>query len=54
MKKRIRNKIKDFMWVGENKKAHVRWEMMKKYPNEGGTGIKYPISILDAAKINML
>ena len=54
MKIRIRKKIKDFMWGGENKKACVRWEIMTKHPNEGGTGIRDPITILDAAKINML
>ena len=42
------------MWGGENKKARVRWEIMTKHLNEEGTGIKYPITILDAAKINML
>ena len=41
------------MWGGENKKARVRWQIMTKHPNEGGTGIKDPIAILDAAKINM-
>ena len=54
MKNRIRKKIKDFMWGGENKKAPVRWETMSKHPKEGGTVIKYPITILDAAKTNML
>ena len=54
MKNRIRKKIKDFMWGGENKNTRVRWEILTKHPNEGGTGIKYPITILDAAKINML
>ena len=54
MKNIIRKKIKDFMCGGENKKARVRWEIMTKNPNEGGTGIKDPITILDEAKINML
>ena len=42
------------MWGVENKKACVRWEIMTKHPNKGGTGIKDLIAILDAAKINML
>ena len=42
------------MWGGDNKKARVRWEIMTKHPNEGGTGIKDPIAIPDAAKIDML
>ena len=42
------------MWGGENKKARVCWEIMTKYPNEGGTGIKDPTNMLDVAKINML
>ena len=42
------------MWGGENKKSRVRWEIMTIHPNEEGTGIKDPIAILYAAKINML
>ena len=42
IKNRIRKKIKDFMWGGENKKARVRWEIMTKHPNKGGTDIKRP------------
>ena len=54
MKNRIRKKIKDFMWGGKNKKARVRWEIMTKHLHKGGTVIQDPITILDAAKINML
>ena len=54
MKNRIRKKIKDFMWEGNYKKAPVRWEIMTRNPNEGGTGIKDPIAIIDAANIIML
>ena len=54
MKNRIRKKIKDFTWGGKKKKARVRWEIMIKYPNAGVKGIEDPISILYAAKTNML
>ena len=42
------------MWGGEDKKARARWEIMTKHPNKRETGIKDPIAILDAAKIDML
>ena len=43
MSKRCRQKIKEFMWGGENKKARVIWEIMLKHPKVRGTGIRDPI-----------
>ena len=37
MKENVRSKIKEFMWGGANKKARVRWDIMIKHPDDGGT-----------------
>ena len=51
---RIRKKIKEFVWGGENKKARVLWEIMLKHPKEGGTGIRDPIIAIEARRIGLL
>ena len=50
----IREKIKEFVWGGENKKARVMWEIMLKTPKEGGTGIRDPIIAIEARRISIL
>jgi len=41
------------MWRGAEKKARIKWEEMTKHLHEGETRVKDPITILDAAKINV-
>ena len=54
MSKRYRQKIKEFIWGGENKKARVIWEIMLKSPTEGGTGIRDPVMAIEARRISLL
>ena len=54
MSKRYKQKIKEFIWGGENKKARVIWEIMLKTPAEGGTGIRDPVIAIEARRINLL
>ena len=54
MRIKYKNKIKEFIWGGENKKARVMWEVMLKHPKEGGTGIRDPIAALDARRVGIL
>ena len=53
-KKLIKQKIREFIWGGERKKARVKWEIMIKEPKEGGTGARDPIIAIDARRINIL
>ena len=54
MRMKYKNKIKEFIWRGEQKKANVIWEVMLKHPKEGGTGIRDPIAALDARRVGIL
>ena len=54
MKKKIMEEIRGFTWRGKEKQPRVRWEVMIQKPEEGGIGIKDPISTLDAEKVGML
>ena len=54
MSKRYRQKIKEFIWGGENKKARVIWEIMLKSPTEGGTVIRDPVMAIEARRISLL
>ena len=51
---KIKQKVREFVWGGEQKKARVRWEIMIKQPKEGGTGLRDPVMAIDARRINIL
>ena len=54
MKEKILQTTKNFIWEGKDKRPRVRWEIMIKKPEEGGAGIKDPIAMIDATRVNLL
>ena len=54
MKGEILKTIKKIIWRGKGKIPRIRWEIMTREPEEGGAGIKDPLTMIDAAKISTL
>ena len=50
MRRKITNAIKSFVSGEAENKARVNWDVMLKYPKEGGLGVRNPVSVTHAKK----